>query len=368
MDWYKDVVRPLLFRLDAERVHEAVLGLGSFLQNSSRGLSLIQRLGPDDDPALRVRLFGREFAHPLGLAAGFDKDGAVSPFLAALGFSHLELGTVTLYPQAGNPRPRIFRNPRESALYNSCGFPGGGLERFAVNRQRLGRPVPLGASLGKMKHSEPETAVKEYRLLAERLAPDFDYLVINVSSPNTPGLRDFQVGEVIRELLAGVGELKAAINAGLARPPAWLVKTSPNLSVENLGLVVSLIREHNLDGIVVTNTIPLCDQRFRRWGRETVLPVCGLSGRPLTALSTQAVRTAWQAGEGQVPVIGVGGIFDARDAWEKILAGASLVQLYTGFIYGGPRSVARIVRGLGEIVRGEGFETIGAAVGAGSKN
>ncbi|MDP9349252.1 MAG: quinone-dependent dihydroorotate dehydrogenase, partial [Gemmatimonadota bacterium] len=316
-------------------------------------------------PALRVSRWGIDFPNPVGLAAGFDKSGASFNALGALGFGFVEIGTVTAHAQPGNPTPRLFRLPADGALLNRLGFNNPGAE--AVAEHLRGTPVEpvLGINLGKSKVTPLEEATTDYLRSLELLERYARYLVVNVSSPNTPGLRKLQDAGPLRELLralrARAGE-RAAARGEAPRPV--LLKIAPDLTDAQVADAVGIAREEGIAGIIATNTT--ISREGLRTPRERVagLGEGGISGRPVRERAREVVSLVYRETGGALPVIGVGGIFDARDAFERIRAGASLVQLYTGFVYGGPGVVWEINRGLLELLRREGFRSLDEAVGS----
>jgi len=344
------LLKPLLFTLPPERAHGLVTAGLEALQDTPVERLVARRLTVTD-PRLRVETMDLAFPNPVGLAAGFDKDARLPSMLASLGFGHIEVGGVTARPQPGNDRPRLFRLPADEALVNRMGFNNEGADAVAERLAAGPRPdVPLGVNVGKSKAADPADAPADYRYTVERLGPLADFVVVNVSSPNTPGLRDLQRRGPLTDIL------EAAQDAG-ADP--LLVKLSPDLADEAVADVVSLAEELGLDGIVATNTTTgrpgtLTSPRRHETG--------GLSGRPLEARSTALVR--FVAERTDLPVVGVGGVFTAYDAYRKIRAGATLVQLYTGLIYRGPTIAERINRGLATLLERDGFDHVADAVGA----
>ncbi len=361
---YRTLVRPFLFRRDSEEIHNFTLGALGF---ASRGDLFPDSFAPLFEPAeLPVDLFGLRFANPVGLAAGMDKQAVALPMWPRFGFGFSELGGVTLHAQPGNPAPRMFRIVPDEALINRMGFNNGGAEAMAV---RLAdwrasglwpQGHPVGINLGKSKITPLETAAEDYAGSFRLLRSLADFFVVNVSSPNTPNLRQLQDKAALDEILAALQEVNRSPGAP-GRP--ILVKVAPDLTYEALDEIVGLIGSRNLAGIVATNTTiarpntgdPRRDCIYAETG--------GLSGKPLTRRSTEVIRHLHKQTGGKVPLIGVGGIFTARDAWEKITAGASLVQIYTGLVYEGPGIVRAVVDGLRERMEKEGFENIADAVG-----
>ncbi len=359
---YRSLLRPLLFRLPAETAHELALHSLSF----SPGLT--EHLFGDRfrrSPFGELRRFGLTFSNPVGLAAGFDKDGIALESLAALGFGFVEAGTVTYHPQPGNLRPRLFRLPLDKALINRAGFNNKGARAFA---ERLAQHKPdcvLGVSIGKSKIVAVEEAVEDYLKSFELVYPVADYVAVNVSSPNTPRLRELQQAGQLEELLRVLqlrNEELAAEGSGHGVLPI-LVKLSPDLSYEKLKNVVEVAQRNNVAGLIATNTTT--ERAGLRTPAETVQAYGdgGLSGAPLRRRSAQVIATLYNLTGGSMPLIGVGGIFTALDAWEMISAGASLVQVYTGLIYEGPSIARNINEGLRRIISNEGFVSLDEAVG-----
>lgn len=310
------------------------------------------------DPALRMRLWGREFPNPIGLAAGFDKDAQAFAACLRLGFGFVEIGSVTPRPQPGNPRPRLFRLVEDGAIVNRMGFNSRGLE-FAAARLAQRRPGLgiVGANLGKNKESAD--AVADYAAGARRLAPFADYLVINVSSPNTPGLRALQGREPLARLIDAT--MAARAEAAPAPPPPLLLKIAPDLTEEDKGDIAEVALGSGIDGLIVSNTTIARPASLRS---VQAGEAGGLSGRPLFGSSTAVLADMYRLTGGRLPLIGVGGIASGADAYAKIRAGASLVQLYTALIYQGPGLIRRLRRDLAALVRADGYGTLAEAVGA----
>jgi dihydroorotate dehydrogenase len=336
---FYESIRPLLFRLDAERAHRLTLGLLARAGGLPPLRLLLKRALKTDAPSQMVEAFGLKFANPVGLAAGYDKDGRAMHGLACLGFGHLELGTVTPRPQAGNPRPRIFRLPEDEALINRMGFPNRGIAPLVRRLQRRPKDVVIGVNIGKGTSTPLEAAAEDYLLLLRALHPYVDYLVVNVSSPNTPGLRELQDRTQLRGLLRALDTARAEL--GGRRTPI-LVKLAPDLSDPQLVEAVQVIGENGMDGIIASNTTtarpPLRSPHRDQSG--------GLSGAPLREPALRAIRTCCELSAGRLPVIATGGILVAADAQAALQAGASLVQLYTGLVYRGPGVVREILEAL----------------------
>jgi dihydroorotate dehydrogenase len=359
---YRSLVRRLLFSLPPETAHELALHSLSLLRLKTLNEFVTQRYVFKSTP---VHRFGISFPNAVGLAAGFDKDGVALRGLAALGFGFIEAGTVTLHAQPGNPRPRLFRLPEDKALINRAGFNNSGAAAFAKRVARERPQCVLGVSIGKSKITPLEQATEDYLASFETVYRVADYIAVNVSSPNTPQLRELQQSEQLSALLSALQERNRALQQPHQRPRPMplLVKLSPDLTSEELEMIVDVVTRLQIDGIIATNTTVARDPLVTDRARVAALGEGGLSGAPLRAKSTEMVAQIYRLTHGRVPVIGVGGILTAEDAWEKICAGASLVQLYTGFIYRGPGIAREINENLERIMTREGFSNLDAAVG-----
>ena len=385
MDIYQSGVRPLLFsvlKTDAEWLHNRtlqVLELAARTQSNpatSQMLSRLQKSLGVQDSRLEQSKWGLSFKNPVGLAAGFDKNGVAADIWANFGFGFAELGTVTWQPQPGNPQPRLFRLTDDSAALNRMGFNNQGAaamaarfqaaqkhSKFDASRPMLQSPFPIGINLGKSKVTPLEQAAADY-LESFKLLKDWgDYFVVNVSSPNTPGLRSLQDAAGLSTIL----EILQQENRGI-KP--ILVKIAPDLEPEELASILDLAKTYQLAGIIATNTTIRRDGLKTQILPETGKPIAeeagGISGLPVRERSTEVIRFIWQYTKGELPIIGVGGIFTAKDAWEKIAAGASLIQVYTGWVYEGPWMVRRILQGLLQKLEEKGFNSISEAVGSGN--
>jgi dihydroorotate dehydrogenase len=342
-----ELFRPLLFRLEPERAHKLTLALLNLAGRIAPVRSLLRLLFAA--PSRPVQVFGLTFPNPIGLAAGYDKDGTAWRGLACLGFGHIEVGTITPLPQEGNPQPRLFRLPEDQALINRMGFPGKGAQ-FAAQQLAGGHPRDfiLGVNLGKGKDTPLEEAAQDYLTLMKVFLPLANYLAINVSSPNTPGLRRLQARQALEDLLKQLVTRRddfvlhpdKGVNEVCNKP--LLVKLAPDLTDVELNDALLAILAAGFDGVIATNTTlnrqGLTSPRAAEQG--------GLSGAPLRQLSTEIVRKIYLWTEGKLPVVGVGGVSSVQDAREKLDAGAVLVQLYTGLVYEGPGLVKRILTGL----------------------
>jgi dihydroorotate dehydrogenase len=360
---YRTLLRPLLFRLPPETAHELALHA---LSDGAAARALRRVAGFAGGPSQfgELRRFGLVFKNPVGLAAGFDKNGVALGGLASLGFGFIEAGTVTNVAQPGNPRPRLFRLPLDRALVNRQGFNNEGAAALA-RRLECGRPdCVLGVNIGKSRVVKIEDATADYVASFESVRAHADYVAVNVSSPNTPGLRELQRADLLAALL---GELQRR-NRELAEreggaPVPLLLKVAPDLGEGELELVVDAARRASVAAIIATNTTVARAGLRTDSARVASFGAGGLSGAPLRARSTQIVAALRRLTRGSPEIVGVGGVFNAEDAWEKVCAGASLVQLYTGFIYEGAGIVRRINEGLAAILEREGFRTLDEAVG-----
>jgi len=359
---YRLLYALLLAHIDAERVHRLTArGLRALVAVAPLR-RLLRRLLVPQDPALHVRALGLDFPSPLGLAAGFDKDASGFEAYAVLGFGFVEVGTITAQAQPGNAGTRIFRLTRERALVNRMGFPNAGAEMARARlarREHAASGTVVGVNIGKTRAAEDAEA--DYRESVRRLAPHADYLVLNVSSPNTPGLRDMQAVDRLAALVAAVRE--ALADADLPEPVPLLVKIAPDLSDEDLDAIADLALRERLDGLIATNTT--IDRGVLPGpGAPGVPTEGGISGAPLKPRALAVLRRLHARTGGRLTLIAVGGVESAEDAWERIRAGATLVQAYTGFVYGGPLWPRRVNRGLARLARETGCATVQEAVGA----
>ncbi len=352
MDFYKSLFQPLLFSLDPERAHNLMKAVAVPAGGNGAVRKLLRKWYVYESPFLETHVAGLMFPNPVGLGAGFDKDGALYSFLANAGFGFIESGTFTAREQPGNPRPRIFRFPSHRALVNRMGFnnPGADKAESKLARHRQ-KPVPWGINIGKSKVTDLEDAAADYAYTLDKLERYGDYITVNVSSPNTPGLRRLQERGRLSELLAEVKR-----NTRGYKPV--FVKIAPDVDDAGLDDILAVIEDTRLDGIIVSNTTI---QRELVPGAEKEQG--GLSGAPLREKSTQLIRDVYRRTGGKLPIIGVGGICNGPDALEKIRAGASLIQLYTGYIYGGPRLPAEINAYLADFCERENV-SIAALIGS----
>jgi dihydroorotate dehydrogenase len=366
--FWQTIVRPILFCLPTERAH--YFSMGAFKAMLWPGIGwLFRRYYQVTDPVLETNVFGIDFNNPIGLAAGFDKDARWFPELATLGFSHVEVGTITGQSQPGNPKPRLFRLPADRAIINRMGFNNAGSNAVAkrLATTRKSRPTDvLGVNIGKTKVVPVESATQDYLFSFERLFDYADYFAINVSSPNTPGLRTLQNREPLIELLSAITELNQTLaDDHECQPKPVLLKIAPDVTDTQLTDIVSILKEVKLDGIIATNTTLSRSDLATPTDTVEAIGDGGLSGAPLTTRSRQVVGQLYDQLRGEIPIIGVGGVMSGEDAWQMIRAGASLVQVYTGFIYGGPATVRDINQHLAKQLHQHGFDSIADAVGTG---
>jgi dihydroorotate dehydrogenase len=361
---YRKILRPVLFRLPPESAHELALHSLS-LTLRTRWARKLASARYHRAPFGEVERFGLKFSNPLGIAAGFDKNGTAAQGLAALGFGCVEVGTVTHLPQPGNPRPRLFRLPLDRALINRAGFNNDGAAAVAEHLATHRPDCVLGINIGKSRTVALEDAVTDYLASFELVHQHADYLVVNVSSPNTPNLRELQRPEALKALLSALQKRNQELaNAHpRKRPVPLLVKIAPDLNQQDLEAIVETAEQAKLAGIIATNTTT---SRAGLMSAPELVKACGeggLSGAPLRSRSTEMIAALYRLARGRLNIIGVGGIFNAEDAWEKVSAGASLIQLYTGFIYRGIGIARDINMGLAEILAKQGFRTLDEAVG-----
>ncbi len=363
---YQLLFSVVLRRIPAEAAHRlgfAMIRAAAAVPGASR---LLRRLLVPADPVLRVHVFGRDLPSPLGLAAGFDKDAVGPDALGALGFDFVEVGTVTAQPQVGSPRPRLFRLIADRALVNRLGFNNHGAAAMAArlrSRRSHCRSLLVGANIGKSRVVPESEAAADYAASARLLAPVADYLVLNVSSPNTPGLRNLQAVDQLRPLIAAV---RHATTAAGRRPVPLLVKIAPDLADEDVDAIADLAVELGLDGIVATNTTVSRGHLASSPTDVTSAGAGGLSGAPLKPRALHVLRRLRARVGDRLVLVASGGVETPEDAWERIGAGATLVQAYTGFVYGGPLWPRRIHRGLARRARDAGLASIQQAVGKAS--
>jgi dihydroorotate dehydrogenase len=362
---YRSLLRPLLFQLPSETAHEIALHTISTALNTGMARKLMANHCVKSPFGL-IKRFGLSFINPVGLAAGFDKNGIAASAMAALGFGFVEVGTVTRLPQPGNPKPRLFRLPLDRALINRAGFNNDGAEALVKRLENDKPDCVLGINIGKSRIVEIEDSIPDYLSSFETVFPLADYIVVNVSSPNTPRLRELQHADVLKNLLEALQTCNRDLTLKFKRKSTvpLLLKIAPDLNNNDIESIVEVATNSGLAGIIATNTTTSRNE-LKRTPQE-VIAACGeggVSGNPLRRRSTEVIAHLYNLTNGCLPIVGVGGIFSAADAWEKIAAGASLVQLYTGLIYEGLGIAKRINEGLAEILHKEGFRSFDEAVG-----
>lgn len=342
---YKYILKPLFFLFEPEKAHHLVTDVFRWMMKIPLAKSITRVMFSVNDPKLEREVFGIKFPNPVGLAAGFDKDAKFFDEFGCLGFGFVEIGTLTPKPQPGNPQPRMFRLPEDEALINRMGFNNGGAEDAKKRLEERSTKVIVGGNIGKNKVTPNEDAIDDYLINYKLLHDVVDYFVVNVSSPNTPGLRELQDKEPLTRLLSTLMTEKARISS--SKP--ILLKIAPDLTNDQLDDIVALVDETKIAGVIATNTtidrggLRTSESRLDEIGNG------GLSGKPVAGRSTDVIRYLNKKSGGAFPIIGVGGIHSAKDAIEKLEAGASLVQIYTGFIYEGPALIKRINK---EILKG----------------
>ena len=364
---YKSLIRPLLFRKDPEQSHEMMLGLLARMEFLYGTLEDFYKV---EDERLAVKIGSLTFSNPVGLAGGFDKNVTAPKMISAFGFGFMEVGAITAQAQPGNPKPRLYRLLEDNALINRLGFNNEGAAAIAIKLDRLrarnGRPkIPLGMNIGRTKIVETKDAVGDFLSCFEQLFPHGDFFTLNVSSPNTPNLRDLQEKNLLRELLSAVQEKNRELSAraDIGLKPVF-VKIAPDMEFAQVDEIVEVVEQVKLAGIVATNATA-----FMRDGLKSPNgpQPGGLSGRPITQMVTNFIAHIYRTTQGRLPIIGVGGIFNAQDAYEKITAGANAVQIYTGWVFEGPGAVKQINRGLLRLLERDGLKHISEAVGRGVK-
>lgn len=359
---YRLLAKPLFFRMDPETAHHLVINGLHAAAKIPGAIPLMRGMyGVPEVPELATDLFGIHFPSPVGLAAGLDKNADAVAGFSAIGFGFMEVGTVTPLGQPGNEQPRLFRLPPEEALINRMGFNNRGAEEMAGRLHALRqRPIPIAVNIGKNKMTPNEEAFRDYEQCISALYPYADFFVVNISSPNTPDLRNLQHGSELASLLAAVTNEMNAQAARSGKSKAVLVKIAPDVNDQELEYMVDTIQKSGVSGLIATNTTISRDGIKHKNAGETG----GLSGKPLAARSTEIISRVYRQTGGQLPIIGSGGIFSAADAYDKILAGASLVEIYTALIYEGPEVNRSLHRGLRELLLRDGFAHISEAVGA----
>lgn len=344
---YKQFIRPLLFQMAPESAHHFTTSLLRTLYHSPGGASLLHMLYGWEDQKLERELFGLKFKNPVGLAAGFDKNAEMVDEMAALGFGFVEIGTLTPRPQDGNPKPRLFRLSQDESLVNRMGFNNEGVEAAVKRLRQRKSDIIVGGNIGKNKQTPNVDARDDYEICFEALYEEVDYFTVNVSSPNTPDLRELQEKEPLKALLQHL----IALNQQKIYPKPILLKIAPDLSTHQLDDIVEICLELKMDGIIANNTTISREGLKTPIAKVKAIGAGGLSGQAIRKRSTEVIRHLHQQLGGQIPIVGVGGIASAKDALEKLEAGASLIQLYTGFVYEGPSVLKKIKRALATNVK-----------------
>ncbi len=339
---YRHFIKPIFFLLPAERAHYTAMNLLRFVHGVPGMPSLLRGMFAVKNKTLQRTLFGLTFDNPVGLAAGFDKDARWVDELSTLGFGFIEIGTLTPKAQPGNDKPRLFRLPTDEALINRMGFNNGGAAAAAERLRKRSSRIIIGGNIGKNKITPNEEAVNDYLSCFETLFAHVDYFAVNVSSPNTPGLRALQEKEPLLHLL---NTLQHANHAKPKRKPI-LLKIAPDLTDEQLNDIIDIVLESKIDGVIATNTTIAREPLVTAKNEIDAIGAGGLSGKPVAQRSTEVIRYLKEKSHNAFPVIGVGGIHSAQDAIDKLNAGADLVQIYTGFIYEGPGLVRKICEGI----------------------
>ncbi len=352
MSFYQSIIRPLLFHLPPETAHEFGIEALKFGLSSKFAQDLTAKRFAVSESFGELSRFGLTFKNPLGIAAGFDKNGVVVNQLAALGFGFVEVGTLTFQPQTGNEKPRLFRLPNDKALINRLGFNNEGTAKVVERLKKINPNCVLGVNIGKNKSVENEDAIENYKASFDLACEVADYIAVNVSSPNTPNLRQLQKADALEKLLTALQTNGARTSCPL------LVKIAPDLAEAEIEAIVDICLRLKIDGIIATNTT------ISRENLQTKIDEGGgLSGKPLEHRANEVIRQIYRHSKGKLPIVGVGGIFTAEDAFEKIAAGACLLQAYTGFIYQGITFARDVNSGLAKILQTKGFKNLDEAVG-----
>lgn len=339
---YKIFIKPIFFLFDPEKIHHFVFNTVRILFKVPGFKALAKQIHSLEDKSLERELFGLKFKNPVGLAAGFDKDAKLFNELAAFGFGFVEIGTLTPKPQDGNPKKRLFRLPKDEGLINRMGFNNGGVKEAVERLKKNNSGIIIGGNIGKNKVTPNEEAVNDYEICFEALFNYVDYFVVNVSSPNTPNLRELQDKEPLTKLLSRLKELNNLKEA----PKPILLKIAPDLTNEQLDDIIDIVADTKIDGVIASNTT--ISRENLKTPKEEVEAIGngGVSGKPVRKRSTEVIKYLADKSNKAFPIIGVGGIHSAQDALEKLEAGADLVQIYTGFIYEGPSLIKKINKAL----------------------
>ena len=353
------LIRPLLFKIEPDTIHEKTIALGRLL-DKPWVIKTLNNAFHFEHPSLSTKVFGLNFPNPVGLPPGADRHAKLINVLPALGFGFLEICTVTPKPQEGNPKPRLFRLPKDQALLNRIGFESPGVDAVARQLQTKTNSTILGVGITRNRDTPNEHALADYEYCFRVISDYVDFLVINVSSPNTPYLRELQAKTSLFE----IGERLQRLNAAKKKPIPLLFKISPDLDAKQLDDIITVVHTTRIAGVIATNTTVSRESLTTPSTEVETLGNGGISGKPLRERSTRIIRYLFEHSGGAFPIIGVGGIFSAADAYEKIRAGASLVQLYTGLAYEGPGLVKNIKQGLVQLLERDGFSSLKEAVGS----
>lgn len=360
---YQSLVKPLAFKMDPEKVHNLVVNSVHYLYWFPGLSQMIRLIFGYEHPMLQSQFLGHVFPNPIGMAAGFDKDGLIYNSLFDLGFGFVEIGTVTPLPQPGNEKPRLFRLIEDQAIINRMGFNNFGLEKLTNKLKKCSPKGVLGINIGKNKVTSIENAIDDYEKCLESVYNYSGYIAINVSSPNTESLRQLQEKDVLCNLLERVLNHREKKNIENKKKVPILLKIAPDLSQDSLADIVDVIKQFPVDGVIATNTTIERNNLKSCLKEETG----GLSGKPLLSRSNEIIRFIYRENGNKCPIIGVGGIFNAEDAYEKFISGASLIQIYTALIYQGPSIVKQIKKGLVDLLKKNGYHTLNEAIGSGLK-
>lgn len=355
---YETTLKQFFFRLNPENAHELSRNLLQLADSLPFVFPILEKLTSYESPRLKVKVAGIDFKNPLGMGAGFDKTGELYPFLSKLGFGHVEIGTITGEEQPGNPKPRIFRYEKDSALVNRMGFNNPGSEKAYETIVKQERKIPRGINAGKTKLVPVENTIDDYVRTFKKLSSLGDYGVINISSPNTPGLRSFQEKDAFMNLIKGI---KQGLGGNFLIPT--FIKLAPDLTDSAIEELLDIILDFNMDGVILTNTTI----NKKVLANYPQVEDGGISGAPLRSRSTDVIRLAYKKLQGRIPIIGVGGIDSGKAALEKIQAGANLFQIYTGYIYKGPFLPVSILEYLDKFMKKQGVKNIADLVGTEAK-
>jgi len=342
LSFYKNLLFPIISKIDPERIHYYAMDALQFFYKIPGAKSLLKYFFSFEEPSLEKNVMGLKFKNPVGLAAGFDKNGKWINELSTLGFGFIEIGTVTPLPQEGNPKPRLFRLKSDEALINRMGFNNHGIKEVVENLKKVNAEIIIGGNIGKNKITDNANANTDYILAYEALYDYVDYFVVNVSSPNTPGLRELQEKEPLMHLLSTI----QSKNQSKTKPKPILLKIAPDLTDSQLDDIVEIVKLTKIEGVIATNTTLSREDLKADEASLSEIGAGGLSGKPLKDRATQVIQYLKNKSENSFVIIGVGGIYSAEDAIEKLKAGASLVQVYSGFVYEGPSLAKTICKGL----------------------